>query len=162
MATRAVLTPQSAEFPSSNFPELKTINSTERRMVLAFDAGTEETCAWTLVAPQGLTGTLTAVVHFTMASATTGTVQFGVSIEAVTPDSDTLDLDAATGYDTENTGTAQTVPGTAGQLGDQSVTLTNQDSIAAGDLVRVKLANKLAGTAAGDVHVHSVELRDAA
>lgn len=36
MATRAILTPYAAEFPSSNFPQLTLSN---RRPVLAFDLG---------------------------------------------------------------------------------------------------------------------------
>ena len=56
--TRAILTPFSAEFPSSNFPGLNTVNA---RPVLAFDASTQETAYWTLVAPQGLTGALSCV-----------------------------------------------------------------------------------------------------
>ncbi len=43
--TRTVLTPFSAEFPSSNFPGLTTINA---RPVLAYDASTQETAYWTL------------------------------------------------------------------------------------------------------------------
>jgi predicted RecA/RadA family phage recombinase len=46
-----------------------------------------------------------------------------------------------------------------------SVTLTNADSIAAGDLVRVSVTRAVANaadTATGDCYVLAVELRDAA
>ena len=39
--------PEAAEFPSANFPQFLTIHTTERRMFLAFDAATAETCMWT-------------------------------------------------------------------------------------------------------------------
>ena len=104
MATRAVLLPESAHYPATNFPALLLSN---RRPVLAFDASTSETAYWT------------------------------------------------------DSG----VPGTAGYMEQVSVTLTNADSIAAADLVRVSVARAVANgadTATGDCYVLSVEIRDAA
>ena len=69
MATRAVLLPEAAHYPATNFPALLLSN---RRPVLAFDASTSETAYWTFVAPQGITGAWTAVISYAMASATTG------------------------------------------------------------------------------------------
>lgn len=162
MATRFVFTPLSAEFPASNFPQLMTVN---QRPVLAFDASTAETCYWTGVAPQGITGTLTAVVTYMMASATSGKVDFTGAIEAVTS-GDALDLDATTSIDTANAITAPTVPGTAGYMQQFSITLTNADSIAAADYARFVLVRDATDatndTAAGDAYVLSVELRDGA
>lgn len=161
MATRLILTPYSAEFPSSNFPQLLLSN---RRPVLAFDATTGETAYWTFVAPQGLTGTLTAIIHYAMASATTGGVAFDVALEAITP-GDATDTDATTSFDTVNGGSDATVPGTAGYIDSVSVTLTNADSIAAGDYVRLSLARDVADandTATGDCYVFEVEFRDGA
>lgn len=161
MATRGVFLPQSAEYPASNFPQLLLVN---RRFVLAFDAATDESCYWTGVAPQGLTGTLTLVVSYIMASATSGDVVWDAAVEAVT-DGDATDLDAGDSFDTTNAATAATVPGTAGHIDQVSITLTNKDSIAVGDYFRVRLnrdANNAADTATGDAYVLSVELRDAA
>lgn len=164
MATRFVFTPLSAEFPSANFPQLTTIHATERRAALGFDASTAETCMWTAAIPQGWTGTVVAVISYCMASATTGGVAFSVGVEAVSS-GDALDLDAATGYDTVNTGTDAAVPGTAGYMEQISVTLSNLDSAAAGDLVRFSLARAVANaadTATGDAYVLAVEIRDGA
>src|SRR6185295_19385944 len=111
--TRAVFGPLAAEFPASNFPQLTLSN---RRPVLAFDASTDETCYWTGVAWQGLTGTMTAVITYAMASATSGTVGFQVQIEAITA-GDSTDTDAATSFDTVNNSASTTVPGTAGFIG---------------------------------------------
>lgn len=162
MATRFVFGPLAAEFPTSNFPQLLVTNA---RPVLAFDASTDETCYWSGIAPQGLTGTLTAVVTYMMASATSGKVDFEVSIEAVT-DGDATDLDATTSFDTANTITAPTVPGTAGYIDQFSCTLTNADSLAAADYFRLRLMrdadDATNDTASGDCYVLAVELRDAA
>jgi hypothetical protein len=161
MATRAVLTPLSAEFPSTNFPQLTMIN---QRPVLAYDATTSETAYWSGVIPQGWTGTVTAVISYCMASATTGGVAFSVGVEAVTT-ADALDLDATTSFDTVNTGTDAAVPGTAGYMEQISITLTNLDSAAAADYVRFSVARAVADaadTATGDAQLVMVEIRDAA
>lgn len=161
MATRAVLLPNSAEFPASAFPQLTLSN---RRPVLAFDASTQETCQWTGIAPQGFTGTVTAIISYMMASATANLVEFEVSLEAVS-DGDATDLDAGDSFDTVNSASA-TVPGTAGHIDQISVTLTNADSIAAGDYFRLKVSrdadDATNDTATGDLLLLCVELRDAA
>lgn len=97
-----------------------------------------------------------------MASATSGNASWGVSIEAITPGDGAPDLDSADSFDTENTATAVTVPGTAGLMESQTITLTNDDSIAAADLVRVRVTYKTASTAAGNAYLVAVDLRDAA
>ena len=163
MATRAVFLPISAEFPTSAFPALK--KDAQDRMLLAFDASSDENVYWTGIAPQGLTGTITLVVSYYMASATSGAVRFQAALEAVTA-ADATDLDAGVSFDTDNSNGA-TVPGTAGYLGQLSITMTNADSMAVGDLFRLRLRRDADGTsgtddASGDCHVLAVELRDAA
>lgn len=159
--TRAVLTPESAHFPASNFAGFTTVNG---RPALAFDAATDETAYWTLAAPQGISGALSLVVSIIMASATTGSVRFQAAVEAVTA-ADATDLDAGTSFDTANSA-GGTVPGTAGYLQQVTITLTNADSIAAGDYVRIALNRDADGTsgtddATGDCYVLAVELREA-
>lgn len=161
MATRFVGTPLNAEFPATNFPALTLSN---RRPVLAFDTTTSETCYWTFIAPQGLTGTITAVISYAMASATSGGVAFDVAIEALST-GDATDTDATTSFDTVNAGNDASVPGTAGYMEQLSITLTNADSMAAADLVRISVARDVADaadTATGDCYVLAVEIRDAA
>lgn len=158
--TRLILTPNSAEYPASAFPALTLVN---RRPVLAFDAATDETAYWTFVAPQGLTGTIAVVITYVMASATSGAVIFQAALEAVT-DADATDLDAGTSFDTANSSSATTVPGTAGYIDQISITMTNADSIAAADYARLSVnrdANAAGDTATGDCYVLAVELRDA-
>lgn len=163
MATRATFTPYAAEFPASNFPQLLLNN---RRPALAFDASTDETCYWTFVAPQGITGTITVVITYVMASATSNAVGFQAQLEAIT-DGDTTDTDAATSFDSVNNSASTTVPATAGHIDQISITMTNADSIAAGDYVRLSLnrdadGSAITDSATGDAYVYAVELRDAA
>ena len=161
MTTRFVGTPLSAEFPASNYPQLTLSN---RRPVLAFDATTSETCYWTTVIPQGWTGTVTAVISYSMASATSGGVAFDVAVEAITS-GDATDTDATTSFASVNTGTDAGVPGTAGYMEQISVTLSNLDSATAGDLVRFSLARATSNatdTATGDAYVFALEIRDGA
>ncbi len=159
--TRFVFTPLSAEFPATAFPQLQLV---QQRPVLSFDAATDETAYWTAAAPQGLTGTLSIVISYMMASATSGTVGFQAQVEAVTS-ADALDLDAGTSFAAVNNSASTTVPGTAGYMGQISITLTNADSIEAGDYFRLSLnrdadGSAITDSATGDAHVLSVELRD--
>jgi len=159
MATRAFLGPLAAEYPASNFPQLLTVN---QRPVLGFDASTNETCYWTIVAPQGLTGTVTFIITVFMASATTGDTDWDVAVEAVSS-GDATDLDATTSFDTVNSTDNTTVPGTAGYMQQITVTLTNKDSVAAADYLRLSLTrDAVSDTATGDAYVAGCELRDAA
>lgn len=160
MATRFVGTPFSAEFPASNYPQLTLSN---RRPVLGFDAATDETAYWTGIAPQGLTGTITVVITYAMASATSGNIYWQAALEAIS-DGDATDTDSATSFDTANSGNGA-VPGTAGYIDQISITMTNADSIAAADYFRLSVnrdADNASDTATGDAYLLAVELRDAA
>jgi hypothetical protein len=98
-----------------------------------------------------------------MATATSGGVAFTVEIEAITT-GDATDTDAGDSFAAVNTGTDATVPATAGYIDTVSVTLTNNDSIAAGDYVRFRLTRAVANasdTATGDCNVYSLEVQDA-
>lgn len=162
MATRAIFTPLSAEFPTSAFPALSVDG--QNRPYLAFDAANDETCYWSFIAPQGLTGTVTVVITYRMASATSGNIIWQAALEAIT-DGDATDTDAASSIGTQNSSATTAVPGTAGYIDQVSITMTNADSIAAGDYCRLAInrdANNASDTAAGDAQILLVELRDAA
>jgi hypothetical protein len=164
MATRAVLTPYAAEFPSTNYPQLTLSNATARRPVLAYDASTKETAYWTIIAPQGLTGAITCVISYAMASATSGGIAWSVAIEAITT-GDATDTDATTSFAADNTATDSAVPGTAGYMEQVSVSVSTDDSMIAADYVRVSIAREVANgtdTATGDMLLLAAELRDAA
>ena len=160
MATRGVLTPFSAEFPSSNFPALTLVNA---RPVLAYDASTQETAYWTLVAPQGLTGTLSCVLTLIGNAAGTNSTYWEVAIEAVTS-ADATDLDSTTSFATVNTANTA-MPATQGHAVQVTVTLTNDDSIAAADYVRISIArdaDNASDNFAADAYLLVAEFRDGA
>lgn len=156
--------PGAHETKTTTFPQPgRTSDASGARAYLAYDAATDEAAYWTTTVPLGFTGTMTLVVSYIMASATTNAVVWGASVEAVT-DGDATDLDAGESLDTENTAT-DTVPGTAGYLGQASITLTTQDSAAAGDLMRIRIrrvGSSGSDTATGDAYFLGAELQDAA
>lgn len=162
MATRAVLLPLASEPPPTAAAEVrKTLLN--GRPVVAYDASANEGARWTFLATQGLTAPYTLRVLGIMASATSGTVVVTAAVEAVTP-ADTFDLDAGESFDTANSQVSPTVPATAGYLFLTTITVTNADSIAAGDYVRLEVvrdATNGSDTAAGDFYLLAAELRDA-
>lgn len=163
--TVAFLTPGSAEFKTSTFPAVGVTSDTGgARPYLAFDAAADEAAYWTLAVPVGFTGPFTLVISYMMASATSNAVVWDAAVEAVTS-GDSTDLDAGESLDSVNTASADTVPGTAGFMKQVSITLTNGDSAAAADLVRIRVrrvGSSGSDTATGDALFLGAELRDAA
>ena len=127
-------------------------NSTTSRPMGLFDATAHEWADWQSVKLFPYTGaTLKADIGFTMASATSGGITWGVQVECIT-NGDSADYDTAS-FDVMNSTSGITVPGTAGYLKVGTVSLTNNDSCAVGDSMRVRL-NRLPAdsgdTASGD------------
>lgn len=145
--------------PASSSPGRDVV---QNRAFLKFNDTTVRTCYTKPVALPGqyAGGTLKAGVGYMMASATSGKVDFEVAVEAVT-DGDAADLDAGTSFDAVNAANA-TVPATAGYLDVLTVTLTNKDSAAAGDMVTFRLErdadDATDDTATGDARVLWVEI----
>jgi hypothetical protein len=161
VATIARYTPGEFKLPSTNFPAYGI--DAQNWEYLAFDATTDENAFVQDVAPQGLTGALSAVIYYRAASATTGSFRWQVAVEMPGAAEDT---DNASFFDTANSNGA-TVPGTAGYRGTVTVTLTNADSLAAGSLFRLRVTRDADGTsgtddATGDAQILAVELRDSA
>jgi hypothetical protein len=150
---------------SSTFPAVGvSSDASGARPYLAFDAAAAEAAYWTLAVPVGYTSPLTAVISYAMASATSNAVVWDVAVEAITT-GDSTDTDAGESLDTVNAASADTVPGTAGFMKQVSVTLTNGDSAAAADMLRIRVRRNGADagdTATGDAFLFVVELRDAA
>ena len=145
--------------PSSNAPGFDVVQD---RPFIAFDDSTVESAYTKAVAMPGQYGgtTLKASIGYMMASATSGKVDFELSVEAIT-DGDATDLDAGASFDTANAVSA-TVPAAAGYLGVLTVTLTNKDNIAAWDMFRIKLErdadDATDDTATGDARVLWIEI----
>lgn len=122
-----------------------------------FDASTDEHIMWTFVMPVGYLSAPVLKVHYKCVSATSGTAAFAAAIMAVT-DADSQDVDADA-FDSTNAGSA-TVPGTAGHLDVISITMSNADSVAAGDTVCLVLLRDVSeDSVTGDIEVINVELQ---
>lgn len=146
--------------PSSNYatPSTRNIHPT-----LLFDDTTSETAYFQDVMPRNYTGgDVVVYVHFSAVSATSGTGGWLIAFERVGDGSQDLDSD---GFASDQTITAVTVPGTAGNVKIASVTVTAgsaTDSVAAGEVFRIKVARDTANdTATGDLELHAVELKEA-
>ena len=150
----AFLTARGAVVSDSTRIEEVSVGGTTRHVV-TFDASSNEDAIFTVPSFPSFQSdaTLKVKLHCIMTSATSGDVDLDVAVEAITA-ADSVDLDAATSFDTANSTNNTTVPGTAGHLFDVTVTLTNKDSVAAGDYVRIKLTRDASSdTATGDLRV---------
>lgn len=127
----------------------------------AFDAAQLEFLTWgSFRMPADYASALTLKLGFKMVSAVTGNVIMIGRLAAITP-GDTTDADAKA-FDAANTSAATAVPATtAGKVGEISITMTNADSVAAGDSCFLYVARDGASgsdTAAGDLELISVAL----
>jgi len=126
---------------------------------LLFDSAAPEICYWSFRMPADYSSAPVIKCQYSMASAVALGVIIGVEVMAVS-DGDSQDLDAES-YDTINDSTNLTVPGTAGYLDEISLALSNADSVAAGDHVRIKFrrdTGHVDDDAAGDMEVWAVSL----
>lgn len=131
-------------------------NSTQTRSMLLFDGSSHEWAEWQSIKLYPYNGgALTADIAFTMASATSGGVTWGVQLECITT-GDSADYDTAS-FDATNSTSGATVPATAGHLKIVSVPLSNADSCAASDSFRVRL-NRFPADA-GDTNATDAEFR---
>jgi hypothetical protein len=151
--------PLQNEAPSSNFATLDTRNG---HVVLDFDTTTQEAAIFSGVLPADYGGAgITVSIFCALTSATTGTVGWLVSIER--NDASSLDIDSDS-FATAQTVTATTVPGTSGQLLKLSVNISNganMDSLAAGELFRIKIERDVTNdTAAGDAELLRVTMKE--
>lgn len=143
--------------PASNFATLDTRNSIA---VLDFDTTTEESAIFVGIIPEAasLGSGLIVKISWAATSATSGDCRWGAQIQRNTTD---LDSDS---FDTATEGTSAT-NGTSGVITVTSLTLTNIDSVAAGDSYRLKVYRDVgdaADTMAGDAEIVAVEVRSAA
>lgn len=169
MATGTILlSPGAAVLPdgsaSNAAPALQRVKSSAAApsphfLQLVFDASTREMAMWSLRMPVDYASGPVLKVMYKMASATSGNVIIEGRLAAVT-DGDATDVDAKA-FAAANTSSATAVPGTAGFIDEISLTLTNADSLAAGDFTVVYLArdaSNASDTATGDMEVVAASL----
>lgn len=154
--TYATFTPMTSQPPASNFATLDTRNSIA---VLDFDDTTEESVFWVGVMPEAasLASGLIVNIFFMATTATSGDARFGAQFERMNTDEDSDSFDTATEATVATSGTS-------GIVTKLSITCTTIDSIAAGELYRLKIYRDTSGadTITGDVEVVAVEVRSAA
>jgi len=105
---------------------------------LAFDAGTNEQAFLQLAAQDYGQGNVTVRIEWYADTASSGDVVFGASLAAITPNTDTQDIETKA-FDAENTVT-DTHLGTTGQrLHSCDIAVPNLDSLANGDAVWLRI-----------------------
>jgi hypothetical protein len=140
MATvKQVLQPGDALLPTSNPAAPVMVQGTNFPVAgLAFDATTQETAYFRFPAINYGSGNITVSVEWYADTASANGVVFGASLAAITPNTDSQDIETKA-FATENTA-SDTHLGTTGQrLHTFDITVSNLDSIAAGDDVTLRL-----------------------
>lgn len=141
-----VLEPQSAIFPSSNFPELSKVNGSNFPLFeLLFDASTQEEAFWQIPVLNYGSGNWTIDIEWYAVNASSGNVVWQARIAAITPNTDSQDVE------TDALATLNYVQdahlGTTGKrLHSCQITLSNLDSVANLDAVWIGIARDADGT----------------
>lgn len=150
-----------AQFLASAFPALKKTNGTNFPVLgLFYDAATDEKAYFKARARSYGSGNLTLKIEWYADSASSGDVVFGARLAAITPNTDSQDVE------TKAFATAQTVTdthlGTTGQrLHEIDLTISNLDSIANGDEFWLEVyrdADNGSDTMTGDAAIVGLEL----
>lgn len=157
--TLIVFTAQDNVPPSSNYATLDLRNN---HLVLDFDDATNESAVFQGVMPRHYGGDgLTVYIHYAMASAESGDVDWDVALERIGDQQQDIDAD---GFAAANSVDNTTVPGTSGLVDIVSVTFTDgadMDSIAVGEAFRMKVTRDAASdTATGDAELYAVEVKE--
>lgn len=155
-------TPENAQYLATLFPQfLTSIGTNFPVSSLAFDAALDEAAFWKFIATAYGSGNLTLDILWYADTASTNDVVWDAAITAITPNTDSTDVE------TDTLATANTVTdthlGTTGQRVHLcTITITNLDSIAANDLVFLRIRRPAntdaADTMAGDVHLLAARL----
>ena len=157
--TLAIFPPHLNVGPASNYATFDTRNN---HLVLDFDDTTQETAIFSADMPRNYdSGGVTVYVTHSATSATTGNIGWVVAFERVGDRQQDTDSD---GFAADNTITAETVSGTAGQTDIVNTTFTDgadMDSVAAGEKFRLRVRRNVAtDTASGDAELHMIEIKE--
>jgi hypothetical protein len=149
--------PLDNEAPSSNFAMLDSRNG---HPVLSFNDTTAQSAVFTLVMPNDYSGAgITVTLYWAGATATSGNVMWQATLEAVAAGSQDTDSD---GFATAQAFAAAAANASSGVLTKSSLSVSNganMDSIAAGDLFRLKItrdASNASDTMTGDAQLMRV------
>jgi hypothetical protein len=145
--TLGYFAPLGGVIPSDDYTRIVRISN---RKVLTFSDSIAQSITYVIPRFSELYqgGTLTLKIHGFMQSATSGSLILTGAVEAVAI-GDTLNFVTTESFDTANSATV-TVPGSTGEQFEVSITLTNNDSIAVVDTVRIQIARDTSGTSTGN------------
>jgi hypothetical protein len=159
--TLAIFVPAGSTPPATNYA---TFNTRNAHLVLEFDTTTQETILFAGRMPRNYAGgNLVVSVSWMAATATSGTIGWGITFERDNAANNDLDADA---WATEQIITAAAVDAASGKVTVTSVTCTagatGTASIAAGYDFRLRVRRDVANdTATGDAQLLSVEVKEA-
>lgn len=153
MAAKHILAPEEAQFLASAFPQYIKNNGTNFPVSgLAFDAATDEAAFWKFRAVDYTSGNLTLDLFWYADTATSGNIVWDAQIAAITPETDTQDVETKA-FATANSVTDSHLGTTGQRLHKATITISNLDSLAADDIVWLRInrdANNASDTMAGD------------
>lgn len=136
--------PGAARTKSSNFAVLVQNTGTSFPPVaLKFDAATEWEAFWRFRAVNYGSGNVTVGIDWYADTATSGDVVWAAQIAAITPDTDTQDVETKA-FATANTVTDSHLGTTGQRLHRALITVSNLDSLTAGDAVWLRIARQAA------------------
>lgn len=161
MATGTIILPiQAAKISGAFITNPMRINGGTNAWSLLASATQTESAFWQFRMLQNYASGLVAKLQYSMASATADKVDMEVEVMA-TSDGDAADVDTASFDSVNEVSGGKTVPGTAGYLDEISIALANADSVAAGDLVYIRLNrdhDDADDTATGDLELRAFSL----
>jgi hypothetical protein len=153
--TLAIFLPDQNEPPAANYA---TRDLRNYHPCLDFDGATDEEAVFSGIMPRNYAGGgITVYLHVAFTSATSGNAYWSVSLERM--DVGTLDLDADSFAAVQSA--AGNPNGTSGIMTLVTITFTNgaqMDSIAAGDMFRLKVRRDADGSAGTDDVTTDAEL----
>ncbi len=153
--------PLSAQFQAANGAQLAVNQGTNFPVpALAFDTSTEEEVFFDFSAVSYGSGNVTVTLEWYADTASSGDVRFGAQISALTPNTDTQDIETDA-FDTATEVTDSHLGTTNQRLHSMDIAITNVDSIAADDRVRLRIyrdTGDAADTMAGDCLVTAVKV----
>jgi hypothetical protein len=151
------LDPDAAQYLTSAFPSLVRNGTNIPVSALEFTPANDQAAFWKLDVDLYGSGNLTVKVRWYAGTATSGDVDFGAAIAAITPNVDTQDVETDS-LATENTVTDSHLGTTAKRIHEAVITVSNLDGLAAGDVAFLRLRCLSSSTIAGVVRVESVEV----
>ena len=141
MATIALINALNCSYPATSPASRIEYNNTRRELAISFDGATAQSITGALIAASGLTTPLTLTGMVIFPTATSGSAVFEASIMAVSS-GDVINLITTESFASVNVSAAINAPATVGYPVSFSITLTNNDAIAASKFVVLKIARK--------------------